>query len=116
MARRSKFLACLLTGHLALALSGCSGEPDESEMRDAMGKHPQFQLLLLAISKGKEDQVPQTLAKSKIEKFSCVAAKEAPGYVCDFRWGLPVNGTVEYGAPQKRRFFKGAGGWMMDIS
>ncbi|CAN5386433.1 hypothetical protein BH10PSE6_BH10PSE6_33290 [soil metagenome] len=51
-----------------------------------------------------------------VDKASCVAAKDAPGHVCDFRWGPKgPDGVVRYGSPTKGRFFKTGADWQVDL-
>lgn len=110
MSRCSPILGGCLIGLAAIGLAGCDSEPNETDMRSALGRIPLLVEMVKAFAGG-------DVTKTKVEKYSCVTARDAPGYVCDFRWGMPKgSNSFEYGVPQKRRFYKAADGWMIDVN
>ncbi|MBN9050372.1 MAG: hypothetical protein J0H78_12975 [Rhizobiales bacterium] len=63
-----------------------------------------------------EAEVAKLKASGVVEKSGCAAAQNAPGYVCDFKWGSkqPSGGT-NWGQPMKARFFKSGSAWAVEI-
>ena len=103
---RTKILAPLAA---ALMLAGCSGEPSESNMKDAM-------VSKLAVVFGTQGQsVDEMKARLAVEKGDCVEASGEPGWICDVRVGQTVNGQKQFPTPWgKGRFFKVNGNWAFE--
>ena len=110
---------------VALLLSGCfGGEPSAADMNGALGRNAEFRQLLMTLVALGQSRIPirsanqgheEILKAGVVEKSGCVPAQNAPGYVCDFRWGPKApDGTVYYGNPIKGRFFKVDGAWYVD--
>lgn len=99
-------------------LSGCSGEPGEPDIRDALARNQQTMMGLTMLFAGpRGDSNAEAKAKSFIREAAikvdgCVAAQNAPGFVCDFRMGQP--GGQQMGPPMKARFFKSGNGWDLE--
>jgi hypothetical protein len=104
----------------ALVLTGCSGEPSESDMIQAINAHDRFRLTIVAtlMARGVAEADAKTIFRenSRIEKSGCVQAQGMPGFVCDFRWGLKQpDGSVNFLNPAKGRFFKSGNGWAAEL-
>lgn len=94
-------------------------------MNEAMRRNAQFrQVLVQMVATGNvafafRDPLQgsdELLKMGVVDKASCVAAKDAPGHVCDFRWGPKgPDGVVRYGSPTKGRFFKTGADWQVDL-
>ena len=98
----------------ALLLAGCSSEPSESNMLEALNRNPQWMMTLGMLS-GREPA--EAMKAGVLEKASCAEAQGSPGHVCDFRWGMKQpNGNVQYGTPAKGRFYKAGEGWQVEFA
>ena len=103
---------------LTLAVAGCfGGEPSEAEMRDAVERTAKAQIEkaradMRAIAGANnpflKNMIPTYEGFSAFKKLACVAAKDAPGHVCDFQ----ITGKRGGGAKNvKGSFFKGDDGF-----
>ncbi|MCW2308955.1 hypothetical protein [Rhodobium gokarnense] len=108
----------------SLGLAGCSGEPGEDDIRDAIKRDPGtragLELLFggvqgVARRRGQATSgvtAQEFLDKAIIEKSGCKEAQGQPGYVCDFRMGNGTGkGPVNMSPPIKGRFFETNDGW-----
>jgi hypothetical protein len=114
--------AAAALGALAV-LPGCSGEPSEADMRQAVQKS--IQEASNAADAASRfltgDDRGSGLFKVEIETFEKIGCKEAqgaPGYVCDYRMSLTkdssVIGALAGGAKDvgQARFVKAKDGWI----
>lgn len=105
---------------LLLVTFGCSGEPSEADIRSAFERD---------ITKGSQSlnetaqkfgnagkALTDMLGKTEIhsvKKIGCIAAKDAPGFVCD----VEVDMTSPLAGRKKdmtsARFVKGPDGWVV---
>jgi hypothetical protein len=94
-------------------------------MLDALNANPNFAASLLMVvgmsgPTRSNAQVEAEVAKLKsagvVEKAGCAGAQNAPGYVCDFKWGSkqPGGGT-NWGQPMKARFYRSGNAWAVEI-
>jgi hypothetical protein len=89
-------------------------------MLEAVNANPKFQISIAMMAglagRGSPAAIDQIKARGVIEKSGCSAAQGAPGYVCDFRWGTRLpDGSIQYGAPMKGRFFKTGDSWTAEF-
>lgn len=99
-----------------LALSGCSGEPGESDVRAALERNERMVLGLSMLffdpsnrSANTADTAKKFLREASIKIDGCADAQNAPGFVCDFRLGRPDGKAMS--PPMKGRFFKTDSDW-----
>lgn len=112
--RLSLFSAMAMT----VLLSGCSGEPSESDVRAAIERNPMMIMGLSALFFDPRKRSADTgaaaqkfLREAVVQIDGCAAARNAPGYVCDFRIG-PTSAKMT--PPMKGRFFKASDGWQFE--
>jgi hypothetical protein len=117
----------------SLAVAGCfgSGEPGANDILEALRRNEQFRAAVIAsapvtirresgdtkvmgfeeMRKQQETAGAEMLKRMTVEQTACAVAQGAPGFVCDFRLGLPdANGALQP-RPAKGRFFKANDGW-----
>jgi hypothetical protein len=106
---------------ITLTLSGCSGQPSESEMRQAVQGNQSLRdaQAVMAMANTRLRHVSESakalMAKIAVETGSCAEAQGVPGYASDFRLGAPdAQGKVQYGAPLQRRLFEAGNGWSVE--
>jgi hypothetical protein len=114
-----RYLKAALPLAAACLLAGC--EPGADDMKEAAHRNPQFQAMLMMVMPPGTRDVRAGLERFKqnavVEKSGCVSATNAPGYVCDFRWGQKQpNGSTRFGNPLKGRFYKADNGWQVEIA
>lgn len=103
-----------------LALAGCSGEPSDSNMADALKNDPMLRMVASEmssrpVSPGRETTAEAFLDSLTVAKLGCVEAQGAPGYVCDFKFTIGTNKSNKMSdRPGKGRFFKGPDGWSFE--
>lgn len=104
---------------VAPLLSGCSGEPGESDVREALRRN---QMVVFGLASTLFDpknrnadtsaMAQKILSEASIKIDGCVPAQGAPGFVCDFRVGRPDgSGQTQ---PMKGRFFQAEDGWRFE--
>ena len=101
----------------ALLLAGCSGEPSVSNIREAMLNDPKARAgfeMLKGLNPNAPSSFEDAVAATLIEKGTCIASTDAPGFICDIRAGMTVNGAKQFGQWGKARFFKVNGTWNME--
>ena len=101
-----------------LFLAGCSGEPSTADIKQAMSANSTEQTSF-AMLKGLNPALPNTFEEFvdslSIEKGECKQVGDAPGYVCDFRAGMNINGAPQFGPWTRARFFKVNGQWNEEV-
>lgn len=115
MSRRLSLAAMLA----AALLSGCSGEPGESDIREALQRNQMvvFGLSGMFFDPGNRNADTSAMARkflgeATVKIDGCSTAQSAPGFVCDFRLGrLDGAGLTP---PMKGRFFKADDGWQFE--
>lgn len=103
----------------ALLLSGCSGEPGESDIRRALERNEMLIFSLSGMFFDPKNRNADTsgmarklLREATVKIDGCASAANAPGFVCDFRFAkADGNG---YAPPMKGRFFKADDGWQYE--
>lgn len=97
--RRSITLPAMLLGAV-LALTGCSGEPSSTDMKQALESAMKANPIVAAMFGGFEE----------FEKIACKEAEGKPGFVCDYKATTTVMGqkTTSNGTA---RFTQGKNGW-----
>lgn len=105
-----------------LLLAGCSGEPSNGDIHEALKDDEDFRMALQMMveaeamfagnrSKNGAADARRMIEEMRFEKGSCVDAQNAPGYVCDFRARMPGK---KPSPPTKGRFFKSGGKWSFE--
>jgi hypothetical protein len=115
----NRYIKAALPLAAACLLAGC--EPGADDIKEAVHRSPDFQAMLLLVmppgTRNAQTGLEQFKAKAVIEKSSCAQAQNAPGYVCDFRWGQKqADGSTRFGNPMKGRFFKSGDQWQVELA
>lgn len=109
-----------LAAAFVLLAAGCSGEPSDADIRAALEKN----IARNSESLNKTTQMfggagkflTDMIGKAEIHsvrKIDCVAAKDAPGYVCDIELDMTVPLTGRKKDVTSARFVKGPDGWVV---
>lgn len=105
---------------LLLAAAGCSGEPSETDIRAALekdaAKHGQAlnQTAQMFGGAGKTlTDMIGTMEIHAVKKIGCVAAKDAPGFVCDVEIDMTVPLAGRSKDMASARFVKSPDGWVV---
>lgn len=103
-----------------LLLSGCLGEPSETDLRSAVEKslHQESAALNKAgEALGEAGKTLTDMLTGKelhgVRKIGCVSAQNAPGYVCDVELDMTVPVAGRSRETISARFVKGPDGWVM---
>jgi len=97
--RRFSSLSVVMLASL-LALTGCSGEPSEADMK----------ISLEAVMKSNPIMASLFSGFDEFEKLGCKEAEGKPGYVCDYRATTTVMGQKNT-SNASARFVEGDSGW-----
>ncbi len=102
----------------ALMLAACfGGEPSASNIQQAAKEsgllHNDMRGRLPFNVARSSSALEQAIEVAKIEKSGCARAQGQPGYMCDFKIGIPEGGGFKYGPSLTARFFKTDSGWQM---
>ncbi|MBB4305684.1 hypothetical protein GGD81_004766 [Rhodobium orientis] len=114
--RHHPFATALLVA-ASLGLAGCSGEPDEDDMEEALRRDPMMSRLAEVtanqpVPQGRETTAEAYLDSLSVNKSGCAEARGAPGYVCDFKMTIGTNrSNMRSDRPGKGRFFQADDGW-----
>ena len=105
---------------LLLVVTGCSGEPSESDIRAAFERDiaASSQSLNETAQKfgGAGKAITDMLGKTEIhsvKKIGCIAAKDAPGFVCDVEMDMTAPLAGRKKDMTSARFVKGPDGWVV---
>lgn len=115
-----KMLHAALAAVLVLLLAGCLGEPSETDIRAALerniAKNNESLNQTTQMFGGAGKILTDMIGKAEIhsvKKIGCVAAKDAPGYVCDVELDMTVPLTGRKKDMTTARFVKGPDGWVV---
>ena len=115
-----KMLHAALAAALALLLAGCLGEPSDADIRAALerniAKNSESLNRTTQMFGGAGQFLADMIGKAEIHsvrKIDCVAAKDAPGYVCDIELDMTVPLTGRKKDMTSARFVKGPDGWVV---
>lgn len=110
----------VLAALLVLLAAGCSGEPSDADIRAALEKNIAANSESLnkttRMFGGAGQFLTDMIGKAEIhsvKKIGCVAAKDAPGYVCDVELDMTVPLTGRKKDMTSARFVKGPDGWVV---
>lgn len=118
--KTTSFARALVAGLSFIALAACSGEPNANDMKQATLNNPSIKAnltMLLNAQSGLTGQAEQSasafISEAQFERGACAAASNEPGFVCDYRINMTINGETRRGEWTKARFFQ-ADGWQID--
>ena len=101
---------------LAIALSGCSGEPSESDIKSAFSKEIDKANAFVDRASGGNEAM-KTFSKSmktelkEVKKLGCKEAQDASGYNCDVKVTAVAPLVGETTNTATARLIKGDDGW-----
>lgn len=104
-------MKAILIPLLAVALSGCSGEPSEADLKNALIKEVDKANVLLDKSSGVLGAQSLKTEVKEVKKIGCKESSDSAGYNCDIKITAtsPMLGTTTNNGTA--RFVKGDDGW-----
>lgn len=115
-----RYLLTALLVAVLLAAAGCSGEPSETDIRAAFEKDSvknnaslnEAGKVMGGAGKALTDMIGKTEIHA-VKKIDCVAAQNAPGFVCDVELDITVPLTGRTRDMVQARLVKGPEGWVL---
>ncbi|MCC0007701.1 MAG: hypothetical protein H6876_06200 [Hyphomicrobiaceae bacterium] len=115
------FIRGIVPAIIAISLSACSGEPSESNIREAIQNYPLLRMQMENMrrqsghSKNAATFVDNFLKTAVIEKAGCEQLKSAEGYICSFQIGNGTgDGPLNLSPLMKGRIYKSDRGWTFE--